>query len=128
MRLHRCAIGLLLSVMCLGELPSAQTRFEGAISTKTGSHFIGLQFDVSPNDHVRLEMLTTDSSRSFTLLDSTFRASTTVLLAVHPESGNMPDRHDNRLVISYPKVKTGEYLIRYIRNGTVSVQKILLMK
>jgi hypothetical protein len=106
----------------------AQTTSHSIVSSKTGAHFVGMQFDVVPNDHVRLELLSADSSKAFTILDSTFLSAKTLVLAVPSEKEELSSRYCDALVLSYPNDKGGIYFIRYTRNDTTSVQKVILMK
>lgn len=128
MKLEYCALSLFLCMVFLSQPLHAQITSHGIVSSKTGAHFVGLQFDVVPNDHVRLELLSADSSNSFTILDSTFLSARTLVLAVPSEKEELSSRYRDALVLSYPKVKDGMYLIRYTKNDTTSVQKVLLMK
>jgi hypothetical protein len=128
LKLQWCVQSFLLCVVLLSQPVRAQIPAHGIVSSKTGAHFVGLQFDVVPNDRVRLELLSADSSKSFTILDSTFFSAKTLLLAVPSEKEELSSRYCDALVLSYPNDKGGIYLIRYTRNDTTSVQKVLLMK
>jgi hypothetical protein len=128
LKLQWCAQSFLLCVVLLSQPVHAQIPAHAIVSSKTGAHFVGLQFDVVPNDHVRLELLSADSSKSFTILDSTFLSAKTLVLAVPSEKEELSSRYRDALVLSYPNVKGGIYLIRYTRNDHTSIQKVLLMK
>ncbi len=118
----------LLVITLPGNLLCAQDKSEGIVSQKTGAHFIGEVFTAPPGRLIRIELQSVDSGNSYEILDSMFARQQTIAVVVDAEKADAAKQYPCALVLTYPLVKDGAYMVRYSVIDTSIVRNVILMQ
>jgi len=128
MKIEWCLIIVLVSTVLVSWAVYGQVRSKAIPSSKPGCAFIGFQFDIPPSVHVRMELLSKDSSWCYRLLDSNFSSAKTLAVVSSRDSEEVSSRYKEALILCYPELKTEVYFIRYSLADSTSQFKFLNMK